>query len=131
MAIDASKYELGDLIDAMDRVRDQKKEIQKKVKDLDYKEKELKQLVIQAIEDSRTTGARGHRASASISRKIVPTAKDWTAVERFIYRHKELSLMEKRLSTARYRELLEERPRGVPGIETFEKVDLNLSKISK
>lgn len=120
---------LGGLIDKLDRVRDLKRQIQKKLDEATGKENELKELILVMASDQGLSKATGSTATMSISKSIVPVANDWDAANKWILRHSELQLFQKRLSPVRYRELLEDYPRGIPGLESREDVRINLRKL--
>jgi len=121
---------IGELIDAMYRVRQKRLEKQKVVDDLKAKQNQIEAMLMDALTKQNTRKGEGTLASASISTAINPTATDWEALNRWILRHKELALFQKRLSAPRFRELLEEHPRGIPGVEPFEQRTINLRKLS-
>ena len=121
---------IGELIDAMYRVRQRRLEVQKQVDDLKAKQNQVEMMLMEALRKQNTRKGEGSLASASISTNINPVATDWEALNRWILRHKELTLFQKRLSAPRYRELLEEYPRGIPGTESFEQHTINLRKLS-
>lgn len=125
-----SKPTIGQLIDAMFRVREKKKLVQKQVDELGHKQREIEEHLIEALASQDSRKGEGNLASASISTAIQPVAKDWEKIDRFILRHGEIQLLQRRLKIERYRELLEERPRGVPGVEPFEKKTVHLRKLS-
>lgn len=121
---------IGELIDAMYRVRQKRLEVQKQVDDLKAKQNQVEAMLMDALSKQNTRKGEGSLASASISTSINPTATDWQKLNRWILRHKELELFQKRLSAPRFRELLEEYPRGIPGVEPFEQRTINLRKLS-
>ena len=120
---------LGELIDMLDRVRDAKKGIQDKLNLATAKENELKGMILEAATSQRITKATGSTATMSISRSIVPVAVDWHKANKWILRHGELNLFQKRLSPTRYRELREDYTSGIPGLEDHEQVRINLRKL--
>lgn len=124
-----SKETLGGLIDKLERVRDVKREIQKKLDAATGKENELKEMILAMASEQGLSKATGTNATMSISKSIVPVAKDWDKVNKWILRNGELQLFQKRLSPVRYRELLEDFPRGIPGLESHESVRINLRKL--
>jgi len=121
---------LGTLIDDLDRIRDAKRAVQKKLDAISAKESEYKERILAVAGEQGLSKATGSTATMSISRSISPVANDWEKVNRFVLRHKRLDLFQKRLSPVVYRDLLEEYPRGVPGLESREDVRINLRKIS-
>lgn len=120
---------LGSLIDSLDRIRDLKREVQSKLNKITAKENEYKERILQVASDQGLAKATGGTATMSISRSIVPVASDWDKTNQFILRHKRLDLLQKRLSPVVYRELLEDYPRGIPGLESREDVRINLRKL--
>lgn len=126
----SKKYTIGQLIDAMYRCREQRKAKQKEVDELKAKQNQIELMLMEALTDQGTRKGEGRLASASISTNIQPSLKDWEPLKRFVLRHGELELFQKRLSAPRFRELLEERPKGVPGIEPYEQRTINLRKLN-
>lgn len=126
----SKKPTIGELTDRLFRLREAKKAKQKEADELGYQQKQLEEYLMEQLDAQDTRKGEGKLASCSISTSIVPTVSDWAALERFILRHKDISLLEKRVRATRYRELLEERPRGVPGTEPFEKRTVNIRKLS-
>jgi len=120
---------LGQLIDMLDRVRDKKRELNEKVSLCSAKEEEIKSMILESAGKQGLSKATGSLATMSISKSIVPVAVDWGKVNPWVLRHKELNLFQKRLSPVRYRELLEDNPRGIPGLESHEQVRVNLRKL--
>lgn len=125
-----TKATIGELIDAMYRVRTVRLDKQKQVDELKAKQNQIEGMLMEALRAQNTRKGEGSVASASISTSINPVVSDWDALNRFILRHKELALFQKRLSAPRYRELLEEYPRGIPGADSFEQHTINLRKLS-
>lgn len=125
-----AKPTIGELIDAMYRVREKRLSLQKQVDGLKAKQNQVEMMLMESLRDQNTRKGEGSLASASISTSINPVAKDWDALNRWILRHKELALFQKRLSAPRYRELLEEYPKGIPGAESYEQHTINLRKLS-
>lgn len=121
---------IGELIDAMYRVRQKRLEKQKLVDDLKAKQNQIEAMLMDALGKQNTRKGEGSLASASVSTAINPTATDWDALNRWILRHKELALFQKRLSAPRFRELLEEYPRGIPGLDSYKQKTINLRKLS-
>jgi len=120
---------LGELIDLLDRVRDVKREVQAQLDKVTAKESEIKARLLEAAIAQKVSKSTGSTATMSISRSIVPVASDWDKVNKFVLRHKELALFQKRLSPVRYRELLEDYPQGIPGLDSREDVRINLRKL--
>lgn len=126
----SKKYTIGQLIDAMYRCREQRKTKQKEADELKAKQNQIELMLMEALNEQGTRKGEGQLASASISTNIQPVASDWDKAKKWILRHKELELFQKRLSAPRFRELLEDHPRGIPGLDSYEQHTLNLRKLS-
>lgn len=125
-----AKPTIGQLIDAEFRVREKRLALEKQAKELKKKQDQIELMLMDALDDQKTRKGEGSLASASISTSIEPVAQDWEKIDKFILRHKEIQLLQRRIKVERFRELLEERPRGIPGLDTFEKRKINLRKLS-
>lgn len=125
-----SKYTIGELIDGMYRLRQKRLTLQKQVDDLKAQQNQVEAALMEALRAQNTRKGEGSLASASITSSINPVATDWDALNKWILRHKELALFQKRLSAPRYRELLEEHPKGIPGADSYEQFTVNLRKLS-
>lgn len=122
---------IGEIIDAMWRVREAKRVVSAKEKELGGKLNRLELMLIEQLDAQKTRKGEGLTASAAIQTSVEPRATEWDKVNTWILRHKDLSLLQKRLAPARYRELLKEYPRGIPGLESFEKRSIRLTTLKK
>jgi hypothetical protein len=120
---------VGQLIDIYYRLREERNEIKAQEKELTRKMETLKLEIIQRLQDHKLEGGRGKVATGSINEIIVPTIKNYDALVRFIYRHKKIHLLERRVSSGPFREELKERGE-VPGLEPFTRINLNVQKRS-
>lgn len=123
------KVPIGAMVDRLFELREEMRAHEAKAKVV-REEKTALELEIMGImrDDQALEKITGHKATVTISRLIVPQAKDWKKVERFILANKALYLYERRISGQAFRELMDERgpKKPIPGIEPFEKVSLNL-----
>jgi len=122
---------IGDIVDAMWRVREKRRSIAATEKELSSKQHRLELMLIQKLDEQKTTKGQGKLGGASIKTAVEPTATDWPSIWRWIKRHDDFGLLQKRLSPARYRELLEKYPKGVPGIAPFEKRSIHLTTVKE
>ena len=112
---------MGDETDA--GVEAEKKEVQDQFDNLE-------RAVMAELDNSGTTLSRGIAASASVSEEELPNVKDWDAFYKYIQDNEAFFLLQRRVSSAAYREL-KYSGTEVPGVETFKKRRLNLRKVSK
>lgn len=91
------------------------------------KEQEEKEIaVLKALGAQKLEQSRGSKGSITISRRPVPQAKDWDKIYGYINKHKMPYLLEKRVSSKVYNEIIATIRGGkIPGLETFEKVTLS------
>ena len=117
--------EMGKLIDKLAKVRERVRTLRSKLEALEDSYRELEDQVLHALTDAKLEKASGALATASISKTVVPTAKDWQEVEEFILKNKALDLLQRRLSDKAWRLRYEE---GilVPGTEPYTVIKLNL-----
>jgi len=119
---------IGQLTDAMFRVREEKKRRQQGVDECQAKYNELEAMLFEALDAQDSRKGEGQMAGASITTQTIPQVDDWAKVNHFVLRHKRLDLFQKRLSPAVYRDLLEER-KEVPGIVPATVRRINLRKL--
>lgn len=118
----------GRLVDAMFEIRAEITELNAQIKELNRKKSMLQEMILERFDEQDLKRAEGTLGSISIKTAINPRIEDWDKVERYVLRKKDFSLLQRRLSSTRYRELLEESPkRGVPGLSPVEVRSLNFS----
>jgi hypothetical protein len=120
-----TKPTLGSLIDQLSTLRAARLALEEQVKVMKQDEGRLEDEFIALADEQGTTAAAGKLAKASITESIVPQVNDWDALYKFIQRKKYWHLLERRPSSASYRELLEQGVK-VPGTVPFTKRKLNL-----
>jgi hypothetical protein len=125
---------LGACVDLALTLRDDRlafqREIEEKLEALKAKESEIEEHILASFDKSDIEGAKGSIASASVSRLVVPAVKDWPKAFAYIAKHKAWDLMEKRMARVAFRDRTEA-GEVIPGVESFTKVGLNLSRINK
>lgn len=120
---------LGNIVDDIYAIRSQRLELEGQVKELKAKQSSLEQEFIGKASEQNITSARGHLASASVNTVTVPAVNDWDEFYGFISDHNYFHLLEKRASVGACRELFEKEI-DIPGVEPFEKVNVNTQKVS-
>lgn len=121
---------LGEIVDEMFDLREQKRKLDAEVAQISalYAEKET--LLMARLEDEKTDKAAGKKATVSITTSIVGDVEDWSAVEAFVKKTGNFQLFQRRIADAAYRELLESlKGKPVPGIKEFHKKRVNLRVI--
>ena len=117
---------VGDMIDRMEQIRNEKRKIEEKVKPLEAEYKELKAAIIERLDSEHSLKASSRSASVSISETTVPVVKDVEAMLKHIVKQKLWHLLlAQPLTTPAWRECVGMKGMDLPGTETFVKRDLN------
>lgn len=125
--MDAQATSIGSLIDSLATLRDQRREVDKKSKELAAAYAELEAQVMARLDSEDATKASGRKATASISETVVATVVDWELAWKLI--RKQPQLMQRRISDAAFRELFEHKGKKFMakyGLTPFVKRSLNL-----
>lgn len=123
-----SDQTLGELIDELQQIREERRDLTAQDKALSSQYKETEAKVIAELNRVGLEKASGALASASLSETEVPAVKDWTKLMRFIKKNGALHLFERRLAKSSWVEEVQARNgRDLPGVEAFTKVGLNLT----
>jgi hypothetical protein len=122
-----TKPTVGQLIDQMVDFDEKIGALNKQAKDLKELKDDIELKLIAALEEQGVESSRGARATATISKSIVASVKDWDQVYNFVHKHKMAYLFEKRITSTVFRELLASRKgKAIPGIEPFERKVISL-----
>lgn len=129
-----AKQKLGDMIDALYDLRahrlEKQRAYEKIIEDMKVVETQMEDLILKSFDKNEIEGAKGMSASASVSRLVVPSVKNWPDVFRYIADHDAWDLLEKRMARVAYRDRTEA-GEAIPGTEPFVKIGLNLTRINK
>jgi hypothetical protein len=119
---------IGELIDEMHDVREQRREIAKEDKTLKATYDELEHSLISALEATGQTSGASDIATASVKKTIVADVQDWDRFHAWMRKTNRLYMLERRPSQLAFREFLES-TRGhkpPPGVQKFELVSISL-----
>lgn len=119
---------MGTIIDRLYELRSEKHDLNEKIKLIGEEMSGLESQLFTKLDDEETIKACGKRAGVTITSSVVPNVLDWDAVHQYIVENQACYLLEKRLSAAPFRELLQ-MGTLVPGTEPFEKRSLSLRKL--
>jgi len=97
---------VGTAIDKLHKLRKDKSEIEKEVKLLKDRIEEAEINVREMLNKADITMARGEFATASLTEMIVPAVESWDDFYEHIQATGDFHLLERRPSSAAYRELL-------------------------
>lgn len=119
---------LGEAIDLLDKLRDERLELGAKLADVKAREDFIEGAIFNRFEKSKLEGGRGKIAQASISMQEVPTIEDSDAFYGYIKKSGELDLLQRRVSSTAVRERWKA-GKVVPGVGKFTKISLSLTKL--
>lgn len=108
---------LGELIDYKGDNRKDLSDANRVVKELTSHREEIDAALLKKLDAADTTRGANKNASVSISEEIVPHVEDWDAVYDYIQASGDFSLLQRRMSAAAYRELVQTTTK-VPGINS-------------
>ena len=118
------------LIDALERNREERRIIEQGLKPLEAEYKELKGKIIESLIAAGEEKSGTTIATVSLSKIKVPVVEDQLAAMKYLVRTKNLHiLLAQPFSTPSWRELVGIKGDDIPGTRTFEKIDLNHSSI--
>ena len=120
---------LGHDIDYLHTVREKKRLLEEKLKELNEHQAQLEQQLIARMQSEGVTKASGGKATVSVSKKIRPQVTDWDAFYAYVRRNNFFHLFERRVAAAAWNELCEKRKTPVPGTVPFVKDALSLRTI--
>ena len=123
----SSPTDTGDIIERMNQLRDEKRQLNAEIKALDDEYQELEAALLAAMDGQNTQIAATKRVHASISEQVVPTVEDWDALYEYIKETDQLHLLQRRVATSAWRELLESGEQ-IPGTAPYKKRSVNLRK---
>lgn len=129
MNISPSSMTLGAIIDRMETLKRQRGELSAQDKELKTEYDELELALLTKLNENGITQSRGSLATATVSQITVPTIEDWGAFEEYVMQKEALYMLEKRVSSAAFRELIQQ-GEEVPGLKPFVKTSISLRKLS-
>lgn len=118
---------LPELITQLRALRDEISNKNAELKKLAEAKAELEGIILGWLDEQGLQRAAAGSHVVSITETVVPSVKDWGKLHAFITSENALYLLERRVSSTAYRELLELRGGDlIPGVESFTKQALSL-----
>jgi hypothetical protein len=122
-----TKQRLDDLATERDRLREAKRELETQVKDLDAQLAGNETDIIDIADEMGLDRFAVGKLTFSISSNVVGNVEDWDAVHAYIKENDAFYLLQRRLSNAPYKEILDS-GESLPGVVPFTKRSLNMRK---
>ena len=120
-----AKVTVGSLIDSLQKVRAEKRELAVKEKALNSEYEALQVQLIELMDKEGVTKSTGKLASASLSENTQFTVEDWDGFMAYAAKLKRFDLVQRRVSAPAIRELWEMKG-AVPGLTPFVKREVSL-----
>lgn len=121
---------IGKQIDALWKLREDKREIESKLKALEEKIKAQTDQLMVALDAGGMAKATGSKASVSIAEAIVPQVVDWDKYYEYIHKKKAYYLLERRPAAAAWREAVDaNKGKPLPGTEAFTRRTLSIRTV--
>ena len=117
---------LGACADRLFEIISERGDLNKDLEALKEERVAIEQHLIDNLPKSEAEGVTGKKANAIITRKSVPSMKDWDKFYKHILKTKDFSLMQKRLSEAAIKDRWEAKEE-VPGVEAFVVVGVSVT----
>lgn len=119
---------IGQLIDEMSSIREQRRELSAKDSELSAEYRELERQLIAAMEDQDMNSSTGKAARATLSTQTVGQIEDWDQLTDYIQQTGYFQLFQRRISSAAMQELMQngEQP---PGLRAMDKTTINLRNL--
>jgi hypothetical protein len=118
---------LGDKIDRMYAIKQERAELEAQRGVLKEEYDELEQSILTDLDDLGTDTAKTATANVAKSEVVVPVVKSWDDLWAYVKETDSFYLLYKQMTQAPYRELLAA-GESVPGVEPFTQVKLSLTK---
>lgn len=118
---------LGAIIESLLEIRDERRRIAARDKELVEAWRTNEMLMISALDAQGSITSATTAGRATISEEVVPNVDDWDAFYDYIWEQKAFHLLQKRPAAAAYRELVAA-GEDVKGLSPFTKRSISLSK---
>lgn len=127
----AKERPIGDDIDALWNIRDQRRKLDAESKKLKAQEDEMELALIARLKPMKVDGIRGKLASVSMTEVKVPKIdpEQWTEFMQWMAKTKNYHFVQKRISEPALREAMDLKLK-VPGLQTFDVTKLSLLTVA-
>jgi len=125
---------IGQMLDQLAKQRKIKADLDAKVKDVEGEINNLKLEILNALQTAGMSKASSKTLTVTVKQDVVPNVTDWDAFYAYIRKNNYFHLLQRRVSTAAWKELHEQlsaKKKEVPGTEAFVKVDLSVTTLKQ
>jgi hypothetical protein len=120
---------IGTLADQLYELAQSRGLVEAQVADLKRQEEELKDRILKIMEEQQMSSVAGTKCTISIDKVNIPGVKNWPVFLDFLRDNDLMHLMQKRISTEAYKEVVEARGEELPGVSTYVKTTFSMRKL--
>lgn len=117
---------LGQLIDQLHELRDQKREVLKQEKAIQERYDLTERAIFQKLYESDTTASRGTKASVSITEQDIATLTDFDEFVEYVKGNEAWHLLQRRVASRAAISEIESNEAEIPGIQIIKQQKLGL-----
>ena len=110
---------INELIEARSEVKDTIAGLNAQLKDVNKLKEELDYQLLNKLDEQGLSRTANDKASVSINADTVPEVTDWDAFYSYVLEQQDFSLLQRRISSAAYKELLK-LSASIPGLQPRE-----------
>lgn len=110
---------INELIEARAKVKDAQALLNTELKTLNKEKDELDYQLLTKLDEQGLSRTANDKASVSINQDTVPEVTDWDALYAHVLEHQDFSLLQRRVSSTAYKELLK-LGEQIPGLQPRE-----------
>lgn len=116
---------IGDRIDRLHELREQKRSKEDEIKDLNSQMADLENIIMLEMQNQSVEKLTSPKATVYLNRSVKPQIEDWDAFLDYVSESRQFQLLERRVSSSGFKEMLEH-GRPVPGLVPFTLVKLGI-----
>ncbi len=120
---------IGEIVDRMHALREEKRGYDAKSEAVKAEIESLEEELIRRMDTDKLELVRGGKASGAINETVMARVEDFDKFAAWVMRNKALYMLERRVSQGAYRELLNSKPKGIPGLTSFTKRTISLRSL--
>lgn len=121
-----SPTSIGGIIDRMQLLRTERRELSARDKELKEEFDELEKRLIDTLDEQESLQGKSKTATATITESVVPNITDWDAFLKYVREFDAMHLLQRRVNSAGWNEITELDGEPPPGTEPFKKRTVSL-----
>lgn len=118
---------LGACADRLMVLREKKAKLTREIEKLEEERRAIEERLIDELPKDEASGVVGKIAKAVVTRREVPTVKDWDRLYDYVLMNKDFSLLQRRVSESAVKERWEA-GETVPGVDKFTVIGVSITK---